>query len=179
MSLSWSRRSLGPAVLLTAGLLPASQVLGAPLRVRVPDSAGMAVSRALLSARQRLALPECRAVLAEFQTADARSLGEVLEDLGRTPEQHLDALTFLDGTRRRPCASPSILAFTHPRSREIYVCATQFKNAVRSDPAYAEVVLIHEWLHTLGLGENPPTSREITARVKERCGGARRAASSR
>jgi len=29
--------------------------------------------------------------------------------------------------------------------------------------------IIHEMLHTLGLGENPPSSREITQRVNERC----------
>jgi len=52
---------------------------------------------------------------------------------------------------------------------------------VRNDPAYAEMILIHELLHTLGLGENPPTSLEITARVTERCGDAstRRAAGPR
>ena len=32
-----------------------------------------------------------------------------------------------------------------------------------------EATLIHEALHTLGLGENPPTSREITSRVVSRC----------
>ena len=30
--------------------------------------------------------------------------------------------------------------------------------------------MIHEFLHTLGLGENPPTSQEITERVSNRCG---------
>jgi hypothetical protein len=30
-------------------------------------------------------------------------------------------------------------------------------------------LIIHEMLHTLGLGENPPSSREITQRVTERC----------
>jgi len=30
-------------------------------------------------------------------------------------------------------------------------------------------MVIHEVLHTLGLGENPPTSTEITLRVEGRC----------
>jgi len=34
----------------------------------------------------------------------------------------------------------------------------------------AEAVIIHETLHSLGLGENPPTSDEITRRVFSRCG---------
>jgi len=33
----------------------------------------------------------------------------------------------------------------------------------------AELIVIHEFLHSLGLGENPQTSVEITARVKARC----------
>jgi hypothetical protein len=34
-----------------------------------------------------------------------------------------------------------------------------------------EIIVIHEFLHTLGLGENPPTSQAITQRVAIRCGG--------
>ena len=30
--------------------------------------------------------------------------------------------------------------------------------------------MIHEFLHTLGLGENPPTSQAITEQVEFRCG---------
>jgi hypothetical protein len=30
-------------------------------------------------------------------------------------------------------------------------------------------MVIHEMLHTLGLGENPPSTFEITERVKQRC----------
>jgi hypothetical protein len=33
----------------------------------------------------------------------------------------------------------------------------------------AEAILIHEILHTLGLGENPPSSAEITRQVWRRC----------
>ena len=32
-----------------------------------------------------------------------------------------------------------------------------------------EAMVIHEMLHTLGLGENPPSTFEITARVRGRC----------
>ena len=33
-----------------------------------------------------------------------------------------------------------------------------------------EILLIHELLHSLGLGENPPTSAQITNTVMARCG---------
>jgi hypothetical protein len=35
----------------------------------------------------------------------------------------------------------------------------------------AELLVIHELLHTLGLGENPPSSVDITRVVTSRCGG--------
>jgi hypothetical protein len=38
------------------------------------------------------------------------------------------------------------------------------------NPVLAESIVIHEMLHTLGLGENPPSSQEITQQVKRRCG---------
>ena len=37
-------------------------------------------------------------------------------------------------------------------------------------PFYAEAVIIHETLHSLGLGENPPSSQAITHRVLQQCG---------
>jgi hypothetical protein len=33
----------------------------------------------------------------------------------------------------------------------------------------ARAMLIHEMLHTLGLGENPPTTFEVTDQVRRRC----------
>jgi hypothetical protein len=38
-----------------------------------------------------------------------------------------------------------------------------------TDTRYAGAVVIHEILHTLGLSENPPSSKEITDRVLARC----------
>jgi hypothetical protein len=161
---------LGTAVPSSAG----TQTPKAPLRVRVPDAAGMAVKRALLAARLRSGGSRCREVFSEFRADDSSlTLDEVLARLGRTPEQHLDNLVFEDGSRRAPCASPGILAFTRVGSRTIQICASQWKSATRAHPAHAEMILIHEMLHTLGLGENPPTSLEITARVTERCGDVR------
>ena len=176
MSRTCVGRSLAVAVLASA-LVAFAPPSGAgagerrPLRIRVADTAGMAVRRAVLAARERLGAARCREVLADFRTQPPeRPLTAVLDELGRTPEEHLDTLLFADGSRRPPCASPAILAFTSPGGDTVHVCASQFRSAVRSDPAYAEMVLIHELLHTLGLGENPPTSLEITARVREGCG---------
>ena len=50
------------------------------------------------------------------------------------------------------------------------------ERAARASPSFQgrsprrpRAVLLHEVLHTLGLGENPPTSAHITQRVVERC----------
>lgn len=178
MSQSWSCRILVLAVLSWAGgPRPAPAATAPPskaaLRVRVAAGAGMAVKRALLAAKLRLGASQCQQVFSEFRSSRVdRPLSEVLEQLGRTPAEHLDTLTFEDGSRRDRCTSSANLAFTWPGRDRVYVCPTQFLRAVRNDPVYAEMILIHELLHTLGLGENPPTSLEITARVTERCGRA-------
>jgi hypothetical protein len=51
----------------------------------------------------------------------------------------------------------------------VRVCAGELKRLNPQQPEYVVATLIHEILHTLGLGENPPSSREITARVLSRC----------
>jgi hypothetical protein len=40
----------------------------------------------------------------------------------------------------------------------------------RRDPGLTAALIIHEELHSLGLGENPPSSQAITAQVIARCG---------
>lgn len=139
-------------------------------RASLSSQAGTAVQRAVLSAGRRLTDERCRSVLADFTSASGRSLEDVLQDLGRTPQAHLDALNFRDASMEPHCASTGILAFTRVGGDTVFVCAGQFSRAAERDPAIADIVLIHEALHTLGLRENPPSSREITARVAQRCG---------
>ena len=159
-----------PSLLLIAAFLPAAAP-AEPLRVQVPHQAGASVRRALLSARHRLAGESCRRVLSDFDSVlERRSLGAVLESRGGTAEGHLDTLVFKDGSGHPRCARPEILAFTSVGSDTVFVCARSFVRVAQREPALAEMVLIHEALHTLGLGENPPTSGEITARIEERCG---------
>lgn len=140
-------------------------------RVRLPAGAGASVYRAVHAMKRRLGNEPCRLLLEDFSSrASGRPLGESLASQGRTLEQHVDSLTFTDGSNSRGCASPSILAYTRVDGDTVHVCAGQFVRATRSDPEFAEILLIHEVLHTLGLGENPPSSAQITAQVGERCG---------
>jgi hypothetical protein len=67
------------------------------------------------------------------------------------------------------CARGRTLAVTAPGSRAVWVCP-QFALEQRRDPGLAEVTLLHEALHSLGLGEDPPSAAEITSRIVTRCG---------
>ena len=164
------------SLLLLAAILPPAAATAEPLRVQVPHQAGSAVRRALLSARTRLTVESCRRVLSDFDSAvESGSLRAVLERRGGTPEGHLDSLVFKDGSGRAHCARPEILAFTSVGSAVVFVCPRAFVRVAERDPVLAEMVLIHEALHTLGLGENPPTSAAITARIEERCSDQRAA----
>jgi hypothetical protein len=131
----------------------------------------MAVQRALLAVRQRLADRECRLVLSDFRSTPLGwPLSEVLDSRGQTAGEHLDSLVFQDGSGKPACAPSTVLAYTHVGGGTIYICTSQFARAVEGNPTLAEMVLIHEILHTLGLAENPPSSQQITAAVTARCG---------
>jgi hypothetical protein len=144
------------------------------LRVYLPGSADVAaVSRALAGARRRLAAPTCQELFWEFQGSDGRPLTAALETLGQTGASYLGFLSFYNGDGAAPCYNRQlpILAFTVQGSRVIYICP-QFAGMFRRDRLEAEAALIHEALHSLGLGENPPSSRSIQERIIRRCADA-------
>jgi hypothetical protein len=146
-------------------------VPGAVFKVRIAKKAtAVGVERSLAGASRRLADPRCQSVLAEFKDASGRTLAERLEATGRTPQEHLGSLLFYDGSNERRCGVRGTLAVTaSPGSRVVFICGDAFLRTAFLDQELAEVTIIHEALHTLGLGENPPTSREITSRVMSRC----------
>ncbi len=132
---------------------------------------GFVVGQAIRGAYRRLAEPPCQAVFSDFSEPSGRKLQDVLDEEGHTGQSHLRRLLFYDGSPTSRCRVPGVLAFTQPRSRVIYICSSCFREAFALNPAKVEAVIIHESLHALGLGENPPASQEITARVRQRCGG--------
>jgi hypothetical protein len=67
------------------------------------------------------------------------------------------------------CRDRGVLAYTVPGSRVVRVCPL-LADLVQRSRIDAEIAVIHEILHTLGLTENPPRSSEITAQVLSRCG---------
>ena len=137
------------------------------------ERAAAAVRRALVGAHERLKDRACGAVLQRFQDADGHTLQENLEATGQSPESYLRTYVFFyEGYRLPTCRSRRAkkgLAVTWPGSRAVYVCTTRFTDMEKRSPVMAQAIVIHEMLHTLGLGENPPSNFEITERVRARC----------
>jgi hypothetical protein len=127
-----------------------------------------AVGAAVEGAVARLARPCCQNVFSDFTDESGRSLSSKLLVTGRSPADAFRLLQFVDGHRAPECGWGSRLAFMQTGSHVIYICSLHFPDWDRTT---AEIILIHEFLHTLGLGENPPTSEAITERVAARCGG--------
>jgi hypothetical protein len=131
-----------------------------------------AVRSALEGAAQRLDDPACHAVFsaAELTGRDGRPLHDRLAELSPDGPSYLGLLLFVDGRATPSCRPPSTLAYTEPGSRVVFVCGRRFREAWQRSAAFAEAAIIHEALHTLGLGENPPSPSAITATVQSFCG---------
>jgi len=114
---------------------------------------------------------ECQQIFTEFHDQAGRPLTVRLAELHVTAADFLRLIVWRDGTYTSQCQRGP-LAFTTPGSRLVFVCSRQFADLTFGDWELARAVVIHEALHSLGLGENPPSSREITARVRARCGRA-------
>jgi hypothetical protein len=122
-------------------------------------------------AAHRLSRASCQDVLADFADQSGEDFRTKLLAKGRSPAEAFGALRFVDNPKAPQCVSGTILAFTQPGSTVVHVCGRQFMKRSRRNRMTAEIIMIHEFLHTLGLGENPPTSEAITAQVTLRCGG--------
>jgi hypothetical protein len=152
----------------------AGQASGEPavhVRLVAPPTRG-AVRRAVLGAARRLERPDCRRLLTDFTDQSGRPLGEIVVASGTTASRYLlEALWFVDGSDAPQCRDDHTVAFTAVGSRAIHVCGPQFVQLSSRQSKRAEILVIHELLHALGLGENPPLGAEITGQVMRRCGG--------
>ncbi|HEY8232945.1 MAG: hypothetical protein ACHQM7_00180 [Vicinamibacterales bacterium] len=126
------------------------------------------VEAARQGAQARLRAPECRKLLADFSDAEGRPLEQRLAAFALPPEEFLATLPLLDGSSRPLCQGNRSHLLTTAGVPRVFVCKS-FLKAVYQERVMAEVYLIHELLHTLGLGENPPTSHDITRQVVRRC----------
>ena len=133
---------------------------------RLPAELRPSLDAALL----KLADSRCQEVLTDFRDGEGRRLDDNLAAIGHSPTSYLGLVLFYDGRATQTCANRDVLAWTQPGSRAVQICWNQFGAQQRWDLGYTANIIIHEALHTLGLEEDPPDNREITARVAARCG---------
>jgi hypothetical protein len=127
------------------------------------------VRRALDLALSRLASPGCPRVYSDFELGGGGTPQDELDRLRMDPAEFLETLAFVDGSREPVCLMGLAALTTTPGSRVISVCPL-FPRLQVNNPGLSASLIIHESLHALGLGENPPRSREITGAVERRCG---------
>jgi hypothetical protein len=170
MSPSFAARRLSAlttAVSLVA-FASAPAASGAPRAVALSSIHAATLERAREGAARKLEGADCRRVLDDFRDAEGRPLAEALARWDRSAADYLRMIPFLDGSAHALCRGGRAELFAEVGVPRVYVCRS-FADKQVKDPWTAENMVIHEMLHTLGLGENPPTSREITARVNGRC----------
>jgi hypothetical protein len=137
--------------------------------IRLRGIARGTLERAVLDASRRLATASCQKVFADFVDAFGKPLQASLDALGETPQAYLNHVLFYDGSSHTRCSTGSILGGTTRGARIVYVCASQFSDRAGRNAFDLDAFVIHEMLHTLGLGENPPAPSQITAQVMRRC----------
>lgn len=130
------------------------------------------VTTAVAMAKERLSSQACAAVLLDFtDVRTGRPLSETLAATGQSAAGYLaGSVVFLNGDGIGRCRGSSTFAFTWPGSTVIFVCRSRFVAVLARDKGFAASLLVHETLHSLGLGENPPSSEEISHRIEARCG---------
>ena len=121
------------------------------------------------AAATALSHSECQMLTSDFVDGRGQPLSTRLTELGVTARDYLGLIIFADGTGRGSCKRDGVRAYTAPGSRVIYLCGRTFVQSAQREPKELKAVMIHEMLHSLGLGENPPTSKHITYRVRQRC----------
>jgi hypothetical protein len=158
-------------ILITAGAESSRATSpGDWLRLHLPDPVGRYVAgQALDVASERLAELECAEVLNTFVDRAGHPLNERLRALAVNPQTYLGLVVFIDGSREAPCRT-GVIAFTTPGNRVVRICVEELKLTWQKNPEHVVSSFIHEMLHTLGLGEDPPSSAEITRRVLAGCG---------
>ncbi len=139
-------------------------------RILLQGRARAVVDSAVDGALRRLATESCQRVLQDFRDASTQTLEARLKVLDRTVAEYVADVYFVDGDDSTQCRlNDATVAFTEPGSRVIHICARRFAEELTRRPDTGEILIIHELLHSLGLGENPPTATHITAQVGFRC----------
>ena len=163
-----SKKGSRPSILLASALLLTATRVDAAAPLTLAGWDARAVDSARTGALQRLESEECRKVFTDFTDAEGRTLLQNLEEWGASPAEYIGLIPFVDGSSQARCRKTKTALVASPGVRRVFVCKA-FAEVQLRQPGIAESMVIHEILHTLGLGENPPTSIQITQRVEARC----------
>jgi len=170
----WARRAAVAAAASTTAVVLAAGSPASTASLENPRPLPLfvkgAIKRSVALALDRLKAEECRAIFTDFEDMDGRPLAEKLERAGTSPADHLASLEWVNGSQHPTCRNPNIFFVTVVGGDRIYVCPKQFSEYATTQPIKAAGLVLHEELHSLGLGENPPTSIEISRQVFARCG---------
>lgn len=173
-AIRWVAVALFASLLAADGIavssLPPAGIQPISIPFFVDHRLGDAMKPSLDEAVRRLSDSRCQEVLTDFSDLSGRRLDANLRAINQSMPSYLGLVLFYDGRSSQPCEKERVLAWTSPGSRAVQICWNQFSRWQRVDTGYTANVLIHETLHTLGLGELPPAPGQITARVIARCG---------
>jgi hypothetical protein len=165
-------RSLAVAFGVMIAMAPAGRAQGEgrlfAVHISHQETARM-VRNALEGAARRMEQPRCEGLVDRFADVEGRPLRASLEKAEVSGAAYLSLLVFYDGSRHSRCGREETLAAATVGSRIVWICPASFRRVAWHDPDTAELIVIHEALHSLGLGEDPPSSSEITARVRTAC----------
>lgn len=171
--LSWTHASaatLGTALEIESGFVAPASVQSLTVPFFIDRRLPRALQPALEEALRRLSDSRCAEIFTDFTDGEGRRLDRNLEEAATSAPGYLGLVLFYDGRSTEPCRNSQVLAWTNPGSRAVLICWDQFSAKQRGDFGFAANTIIHETLHTLGLGETPPDPRVITERVALRCG---------
>ena len=174
-------RSIMRVSLIAAAVVPLGNALEAGREPAAPwrplnayDRA--AIERVKVRAAARLEDASCREILTDFKDDSGRTLESNLEALGVSASGYLLQLSFLDGSVVHECRNLAVAMVAAHGAPRVFLCPAEagpvnsrISRIEFQRGSLAEAMVIHEMLHTLGLGENPPTTFEITERVRARC----------
>jgi hypothetical protein len=167
--------------MLVAAVLPCGVGLeagGGPISYDRPLHAydRSVVERVRARAAARLDDPECGKLLTDFKDGRGRTLESNLQPWGVSASGYLLHLSFRDGSTLPACRHREVMMTAIPGVPRVFVCpadagrfGSRLSRVEFASGSLAEAMVIHEMLHTLGLGENPPSTLEITERVRDRC----------
>ena len=158
------------AALLLPGAAAGEDGSASPLPEVDPRLGGY-VAELVAHAARRFEGPGCSGLLLVFDDLrTGRPLAETLRASGRSAGEHFASIRFYSGDERVQCRWRETWAWAAVGSDAVFVCRARFTALAKKSEKAAANILVHEALHTLGLGENPPSSREVTAAVHEHCG---------